>query len=489
MADASRSGGVTYTAVEAGYFEKRELKRHARFWSLWALGVGAVISGNFSGWNLGLASGGFGGLFFATLVITVMYLGLIFSLAEMSPALPHTGGAYSFARSAMGPWGGFITGVAENMEYVLTPAVVAFFMGTYLGAIFGTPDSVQPLWWIASYVVFVGLNVGGVALSFRLSVVVTVAALAVLAFFWISALPQLDLRANALNIAPTAGNSAWLPFGWGGVLAALPFAVWFYLAIEELPLAAEEVHEPQTHMPKGLIFGIATLIVCAFLTLTLNTGIAPGADGLKASSEPLLDGFRTLFGDTIGRVLACFAVIGLVASFHTIIFAYGRQIFSLSRAGYIPKFLSITHGERKTPHVALIAGGLLGLAVLLIIWSVAGAERGSAFIGGTLLNMAVFGAMLSYLLQALSFIMLRRKLPNIPRPYVSPLGIPGAVATILIAVLTLGFQLSDPAYREGVIGAALWFLAGIAYFAAVGRHRLVRSPEEEFAMRQMTGSR
>lgn len=481
---AGETSGVTYTSVEAGYFEKRGLKRHARFWSLWALGVGAVISGNFSGWNLGLAAGGFGGLFLATLVITVMYLGLIFSLAEMSPALPHTGGAYSFARSAMGPWGGFITGLAENMEYVLTPAVIVFFMGSYLSAIFGTPPAAQPLWWIGAYVVFVGLNVAGVALSFRVSVIVTVAALAVLAFFWMSAVPQLDLGANAFNIAPAEGGSVFLPFGWTGVLAALPFAVWFYLAIEELPLAAEEVHEPQAHMPKGLIAGIVTLIICAFLTLILNTGVAPGADGLQASSEPLLDGFRTLYGDSIGKILALFAVVGLVASFHTIIFAYGRQIYSLSRAGYIPTALSVTHGERRTPHVALAAGGVLGLAVLLVIWFSAGAERGAAFIGGTLLNMAVFGAMLSYLLQALSFILLRRRLPGIPRPYVSPLGVPGAVATIVIAALTLAFQLSDPAYREGVIGAALWYATGIVYFAAVGRHKLVRSPEEDFAMRQ-----
>ena len=368
----SDSKGVTYAEAVPGYFEKRGLKRHARFWSLWALGVGAVISGDFSGWNLGLAVGGFGGLFVAALVITVMYLGLIFSLAEMSPAMPHTGGAYSFARSAMGPWGGFVTGLAENMEYVLAPAVIVFFLSSYLGAIFGTPPAMQPLWWVGAYALFIGLNVFGVALSFRISMAVTLAALGVLLFFWISAVPHFSL-ANALNIQPTAGNSAWLPFGWSGVLAALPFAVWFYLAIEELPLAAEEVHEPQEHMPKGLIFGIMTLILCAFLTLFLNSGVAPGADGLKASAEPLLDGFRTIYGEEIGKLLSVFAVLGLIASFHTIIFAYGRQIYSLSRAGYFPTALSVTHGTRKTPHVALVSGGLLGLGVLLVTWYAAGA--------------------------------------------------------------------------------------------------------------------
>ena len=134
--------GVTYQRVDAAYFEKRGLRRYAGVASLWALGVGAVISGEFSGWNFGLASGGWGGMLVAAILIAIMYLGLVFCIAEMSPALPHTGGAYSFARTAMGPWGGFITGLCENVEYVLTPAVVVFFIGSYLGSIFGTPTGV-----------------------------------------------------------------------------------------------------------------------------------------------------------------------------------------------------------------------------------------------------------------------------------------------------------------------------------------------------------
>ena len=122
-------GSVTYQEVDEEYFKERGLRRHAGVWSLWALGVGAVISGEFYGWNFGLGTGGFGGLLIAAAVMAVMYYGLVYSIAEMSPALPHTGGAYSFARSAMGPWGGFLTGLAENMEYVITPAVVVGAMG------------------------------------------------------------------------------------------------------------------------------------------------------------------------------------------------------------------------------------------------------------------------------------------------------------------------------------------------------------------------
>jgi ethanolamine permease len=181
-------------------------------------------------------------------------------------------------------------------------------------------------------------------------------------------------------------------------------------------------------------------------------------------------------------LLSLFAVIGLIASFHTIIFAYGRQIYSLSRAGYYPAILSVTHGSRKTPHLALFTGTAMGLAIIMAVWFALGAEKGGALIGATLLNMAVFGAMISYAFQGLSFIQLRRKMPNIERPYRSPLGVAGASATVLIALVTLYYQLQDPVYRNGVYAALAWYVLGILYFAFVGRHKLVLSPEEEFAI-------
>src|SRR5262249_5094856 len=207
-----------------------------------------------------------------------------------------------------------------------------------------------------------------------------------------------------------------------------------------------------------------------------------GAFALGTSGEPILDGFRAIFGSSAAKVLALLAVAGLIARFHAIIFAYGRQIFFFSRAGFFPPFLSLTYGEHKTPSIALIGGGLLGLAVMLIVWFNMGGEVAESFIGGVLLNMAVYGAMFSYLLQGLTFIQLRRQFPNIERPYRSPFGMIGAALTVIIALVTIGFQLTDPVYGTGVIGVAIWYTLAILYFAVYGRHTLVFSPEEEFAV-------
>ena len=481
----------SYDRVSADYFAKRGLRRYAGVASLWALGVGAVISGHYSGWNLGLLAGGWGGLAIAALIIAVMYLGLVFCIAEMGAALPHTGGAYSFARASMGPWGGFVTGLCENVEYVLTPAVVVSFLATYLAAVFETPPAWLPAYWVGGYIVFVGLNVWGVELSFRVTVIVTLAALACLAVFWISALPVAEFTRYALNIGAgpdgaavelPQGGGPLLPFGLKGVFSALPFAVWLFLAIEQLPLAAEESIDPSRDMPRGIIAGLLTLLASAALILWLNPSVAPGAFKLAQSGEPLLDGFRATFGEGPAKLLALVACVGLIASFHTILFAKGRQIYSLSRAGYFPRFLSITHPRHKTPYIALIAGSLLALVIMFVLWFGMGAEQGAVAIQGMLLNMAVAGAMLSYLLQAVSFIVLRRRLPELKRPYRSPLGVAGAVVTLAIAVVTLVFQLLDPQFAAGVFWVGVWFVLGIIWFALVGQNRLVMAPEEAFAV-------
>jgi ethanolamine permease len=475
VGEGRKVGVVTYREAGADYFEQRKLRRHAGVWSLWALGVAAVISGDFFGWNFGLAYG-FGGLLVATIVVTVMYFGLCYSIAEMSPALPHTGGAYSFARSAMGPWGGFTTGVAETIEYVITPAVIVVGIGSYMDSIsddlFGFTMA-QPLWWLVFYVIFVGLNYVGVEASFRFTVFICLLSLAILAVFFVGALTEFDFTAMAID---TQGG--WFTEGVPGIFYALPFAIWFYLAIEELPLAAEESSDPKRDIPRGTIWGLVTLVVTGFLVLVLNTGISPGAAELAESGEPLLAGLTTIFGEgTSTSLLGLVAVAGLVASFHTIIFAYGRNIFSLSRAGYYPHALSVTDANRQTPHVALVLGAVIGFIAAYILY-----EWGSGTVGAALLSMAVFGAVISYFFQCVSFVLLRRRLPNIERPYRSPLGEWGAIVAAVIALISLVALFWNDDYRPGVYGVAVFYLVAVAYFALAGRHRLVLSPEEEFAM-------
>ena len=477
---------ATYVKVAPAYFERRGLQRYAGIWSLWALGVGAVISGHFSGWNLGLAVGGWGGMLIAGGIMAVMFLALSFCIAEMSAALPFNGGSYPFARFALGPFWGFASGLCEHIEYVLTPAVICYFIGAYLGAIFG-PLVPQPVWWILTYAVFLALNMLGVALTFRITLGVTLMSLAVLLFFCAAALPYVDFARWAMNIGADGselpnGHGAFLPMGWAGVFAALPFAVWLYLAIEELPMAAEESIDPVRDMPKGILLAMVTLILTALFIVLINPAVeGVGSYALARSGEPVLDGFRAIFGGVSADVLGFVALSGLIASFHAILFAQGRQIFALSRSGYLPGVLSLTNGANKTPVLAMLTGSAMGLAIMLGLSAALGRADAGAMIGSVLLNLAVFGAMLSNLSRAAAFLALRRNHPDIPRPYRSPLGRFGAWITIAICSVTLVCQVQDASFLRGSFWVMVWLGAGAVYYVSVARHRLILSPDEEAA--------
>jgi len=481
MADEQmKAGGVTYTQAGEGYFEKRTLLRTAGFWGLWGIGVAAVISGDFSGWNFGIGAAGWGGLGIAAIAIIVMYFGMLFSIGEMSAAMPHTGGAYSFARAAMGPWGGFITGFAESIEYVFTTGVVVYFSASYADAVTSDLFGLSLpgwVWWIILYAIFVGLNSWGAEVSFKFAIVVAVISVGILVLFGVLAIANgaIDFS-KLLDIEPdsaAAGASTFLPFGIMGVLYALPFAMWFFLGIEELPLAAEEAHNPSKDIPKAGIWGMISLVACAAIVYFLNPAVT-GADALGSSDEPLLDGFRAFLPSGWAAILSAFALIGLLASLQGIMYAYGRNLYSLSRAGYYPKALSLT-GSRQTPYVALITGAAIGFVALVIVNLNEGA-------GAVVLNIAVWGAVLAYMLQMASFVLLRRKFPKARRPWVSPTGNWGAIVAFIIAAVTFIAVLINPDYRNAVIAIVIFYIVGLLIFGFYGRHRLVLSPEEEYAV-------
>ncbi|KAB8140381.1 ethanolamine permease [Chloroflexia bacterium SDU3-3] len=480
---AGTHGTVQYDNVDQSYLEQRKLKKSAGWILLWALGVGAVISGDFFGWNYGLPAGGFGGMLVATIVVSVMYLCMVFSIAELSAALPHAGGFYSFTRSAFGPTLGFINGVSDIIEYVVTPAVIVISIAGYMQTLIpGVPTYV---WWVAFYAVFVGINILGTALTLRVGLVVTLLAIAVLAIFYVGAVAsgafQWDKVFNVVADPqqPAAlGASSFLPFGFYGIFAALPFAIWFYLAIEQLPLAAEESHNAASDMPKALIGGIITLLALSIFTLVLNAGVGGGASEVGASLAPLDIGFKAIFGTGATQTLLTVAALtGLIASFHTIIYAYGRVLFALSRSGYIPRFISVTSAKYHTPARALVIGGVVGLGLALLI------DRFAASVGAALLTMSVFGAVISYALVLLSYIKLAISKPELPRPYRSPLGVPGAVVGVVLAVISLIATMAIESNRPGVIGTAVFLAAMIVYYYIYSRKHLVaQAPEEEAAI-------
>lgn len=455
---ASSTGGST------DYLDKRRLKTGTAGWVLLAgLGVSYVISGDYSGWNFGLEQGGFGGLAIAAVIIAAMYFAMVLGMAEMSSALPAAGGGYTFARRALGTWGGMATGTAVLIEYAIAPAAIATFIGAYVESLhlFGITDG----WWVylAVYAIFIGVHLAGVGEALKVMFVITAIALAGLIVFAIAAIGDFSWS-NLTDIAPSdaAGASSFLPHGYLGIWAAIPFAIWFFLAVEGVPLVAEEAKNPARNVPRGIIAAMCALICTCALVLFLVPG-AGGASAMQSSGNPLVE---ALGSGTAHTVVNYIGLAGLVASFFSIIYAYSRQLFALSRAGYLPKSLSVTN-SRKSPTLALIVPGIIGFLLSL---------TGQ---GAMLLNMAVFGAALSYVLMMISHIVLRIREPELARPYRTPGGIATTAFALVIAVLALvATFLVD---IKAATGCLIVFALFMAYFGLYSRKRLVfASADEEF---------
>ncbi|MFE7776152.1 ethanolamine permease [Streptomyces sp. NPDC057445] len=459
------------TPPQDDYLERRTLRRGSAGWLLLTgLGVAYVVSGDFSGWNIGLSKGGFGGLAAATVLMGLMYACLVFALAELSAILPTAGGGYGFARRALGTWGGFLTGTAILIEYILAPAAISIFIGDYVESLglFGLTSG-WPVY-LACFAIFIGIHLWGVGEALRFSLVVTAVAVAALLIFAIGAFT--DFQVSGLNDIPVdkqaVGSSSWLPFGLLGIWAAFPFGMWFFLGVEGVPLAAEEAKDPVRSMPRALALSMSILVLLAVITFFVATG-AQGSAAIQEAGNPLV---VALQGDgdptALSRFVNYAGLAGLVASFFSLIYAGSRQLFALSRAGYLPRFLSLT-SRRKSPYLGLLIPGAIGFALA--------AGTGD---GARMLNIAVFGATISYALMALSHIVLRRREPELPRPYRTPGGVvTSSVAFVLALSALVATFLVD---KDAALIALAVYGVALAYFAFYSRKRLVaKAPEEEFA--------
>ena len=453
--------------VDQDYLAKRQLKKGTAGWFLLAgLGVSYVISGDFAGWNFGIGVAGWGGFAIAAVLMAVMYLTLVLSLAEMSAAIPAAGGGYSFARQVMGPSGGYLTGLAVLIEYVLAPAAIVVFIGAAVEALVGLNG---PVIYATFYLIFVSIHLIGAGEALKLMMVITALAVFAILATAITLFGSFE-TANLFDIAPDpsiAGANEYLPFGWHGVWAALPFGMWLFLAIEGVPLAAEEAKDPATDVPRGIVGAMLFLLVTAVLVVFLLAG-AVGADAIGNSPVPLVDALKHTGNTTLATTVNVLGLAGLIASFFSIIYGYSRLVFALSRAGYLPRFLSLTN-ERKAPVWALAIPAVLGFLISLTRE------------GDLIIAMAVVGATISYALMALSHILLRIKHPDMHRPYKTPGGVFTSSICLVLAVIALtGVYAFDP--RAFNYTLVLYVIGALYYFLYSKNHLVAKTPEEEFEM-------
>eukprot|EP00644_Phytophthora_capsici_P017155 jgi/Phyca11/122709/e_gw1.48.251.1 len=445
-------------------------ERYAKAPHLWALGVGAVVSGDFFGWQSGLVAG-FDGLLIILAFVTVLYVLLSFSIAELSTTVPSGGGPYVFALHAIGPRAAFFAGLAESLKVVITCTVIVTGISSYLNQLLSLSSDYGPIWWAVFYVVFVSLNIVGIEMTFRVQAFTTVVSVLILLVFYIGA-------ATKISYTEWVENVDWkFPNGWDGAVEGYSFALWFYLGIEELPLAVEVTVDPGRNMPIGLVSSILTLVVMAFCTVIFNSMISPGAEEIYNSSSPLLTGYESVFGDnSTTSGFSWMLILGLIASFHSFVFCMGQLLYAIARDGFLPNILTKLHPTRGTMYVSLITGSSIGFVVVLLLHFIIGDTR----LGSVMINLALIGAVISYCFQLTSFIRLRIKEPNRVRPFRSPFGVPGAIISLVLCVAgmvsIIYSGVSSYEFLASIIVAILYFGIGAVYFFMRVQPRIEATP-------------
>ncbi|MDW3647030.1 MAG: ethanolamine permease [Bacteroidia bacterium] len=435
----------------------QELKRSLGPVTLWGLGVGYVISGMYFGWNLGLPVGGSGGLAIATVFITLMYITFTFSYTELACAIPKAGGAFDYATRALGKDWGFIGGMAQNIEFIFAPPAIAFAIGAYVELFFEVPSLAiggYELPWVAilAYFIFTGLNISGVEAAAKFELFITIIAVAGLLLFAGTTLPEVKWE----NLSHNA-----FPNGMGGIFAAIPFAIWFYLAIEGVANVAEETINPQRNVLIGFGSAILTLVILCILTFSASVGVGGWepvvyeAGSTTTSDAPLPLAIAQVIGENhwIYKSIIIIGLFGLVASFHGIILAAGRASFEFGRVGYAPPALGKVNPKTQTPANALLLNMLIGIIALL---------TGKT---GEIITIACFGALVLYIISMLSLFALRKKEVDLDRPFKVPLyPIFPALALIIASVALLAITIYNLNLAliffliMGISYGAYWFL-------------------------------
>ncbi|UHG89530.1 ethanolamine permease [Spirosoma oryzicola] len=426
--------------------EQPTLKKALRPIHLWAIGVGLVISGEYFGWNYGWGVAGTVGLLIATLLITLLYFTFIFSFTELTTSIPNAGGPFAYALKAFGPMGALVAGYATLIEFLFATPAIALALGSYVHFLYPSIPVIATS--VSSYILFTLINLLGIKEAAWFSLIMTLLAIAELLLFIGVVAPDFKLD-NFLHNP--------MPFGWSGVFAALPFAIWLYVCLEGVAMVAEEVKNEKNAIAKGYISALLTLTILALAVMICVGGIAEW-EKLATLDYPLPESIGIVLGrdNPLTKLFASVGLFGLIASFHGIIISYSRQIFALARSGYLPTVLATVSARQQVPYWALLLGAFFGIAALCVLDT------------SKLVILSTIGAVVVYIVSMLALFKLRRSDPTLNRPFKAPFYPVFPAVALLLAGIALAAMIYFYSWLSLLFFVGLVVIAGLFY--ASGRY-------------------
>lgn len=416
-----------------------------------ALSFGAMIG---FGWvvlvGTWLSDAGSLGSIIAFLIggILVLFVGLTYS--ELVSAMPKAGGEHNYAWRALGATGGFVASWAIALGYVSVVAFEAVALPT--AANYLAPLESGSLWTVAGYEVYaswvaVGL-IGAVMITVLNYIGIRPSAIfqfiAVLFLFGIALLFVLGtfVGGSAENFTPLFAG------GVAGLLSVVLMTPFLFVGFDIIPQSAEEMNLPFRQI--GILL-IVSVIMAATYYIIIIIGVGSGMSqaALQDTELAAAEGMGNLFGSQIfANILILGGVAGILTSWNGFMVGGSRIIYAMAESGMLPAWLAKIHPRFRTPSNAILLVGVLSLI--------------SPFFGESalvwLVNAGGLGIVIAYLVVAISFLVLRRREPQMERPFRAGRG---PIIGVIAAVLSLGFVSQYLPGMPSGLGVPEWLIIGV----------------------------
>jgi amino acid transporter len=460
-------------------FERNALKRTMGSLDVLAFGFGTMI-----GWGWVMLAGGWvsdGGTVGAMLAfvggaVLCIFVGLTY--AELTPALPLSGGELVFAYRGFGYTGAWITGWMITFAYVGVAAFEGPSFATAINYLVEIPK-IGYLWTIAGFEVYASWMAVGIIMSIILTIVNYVGVKSA-TVFQTCATAGICIGGLVLLFGSVAKGSVQnmepLITSGGGVLTVMLVVPAMFVGFDVIPQAAEEMKIPLKKISKILIISII-MAAAWYILMIFGLGMSAPEDVRLAADIPVPDAFAYVMGHRVfGKIMILAALLGIVTSWNGFIIGGSRVLFAMSRAKMLPEIFGKVHPKYGTPSFSIIfIGVIVCLAVFLgrsaLVW---------------LIDASAFGTVVAYFMVAASFISLRRKEPNLARPYKVKSGMLVGVLAVCVALFFLWLYTPlGPASLilvewELVLG---WVVLGVIFYIWVkGKYRNVTEAEYEYLM-------
>lgn len=384
------------------------------------MGVAFSISGNFSGWNVGLGIGGWGGMFFAALIMALYYFCLTQCIAELAAASKQVDGMDSFAEMGLGAWGRFFTGISIALAVGLAVGAAVSFIEAYSLAVMGIGS-------LAFKFILVGvfslIQLRGAKETGLLTTVGGGFSLLVLLGFCLILAPHFSL--SGLYTQQDTG-SVFILNGLSGIWLCIPYALFMFIGVEQAANAAGDMHEPRKNLPKSILTAVA-IVLCIGLSVLLFSTAGDIHKVALANGDPLfvaiMNGDFSFGKNTLATAIGIGSIVSLLSTAFSLFYTSSRQFYSLGNSGFISSQFA-RQNKKLAPTFSIAIVAFLALV-------------GSYIDPNIILVSFIFCLSLGNMLVLISFLVLRYKQPNLDRPYSAIGGSAAAIIALLLIFIVL----------------------------------------------------